>query len=311
MTFLWRNKGLLWFSQGMMEQKLILIGGPTASGKSALALDLACQYDGAILNADALQVYAGLPLLSAQPSSEDRARVPHRLYGVTDPAEPSSAGKWRAQAMAALSETVSAGKTPIFVGGTGLYFRALLGGLDDIPPIPDAVRAEASRLYDELGERAFRERLAAKDPDSVARLARNDRQRLVRAYEVVLHTGRPLSQWHGQKGEDEIFVVPASGVRLRVEKNLLLPERDTLYAACESRFLTMMERGALAEVEAFLERKLDPALPVMKTIGVRELGAYLAGEISLKAALEKAQQLTRNYAKRQMTWFRNQWVINP
>jgi len=297
----------------MSQQKIILIAGPTAAGKSALALDLARKNRGTIINADAMQIYAGLPVLSAQPPAEERQEIPHELYGVLDPAEASSAGKWLGLATAAIERTVAAGRIPILVGGTGLYFRALLGGLADIPPIPDTVRAETQAMYDALGEEKFRATLATIDPASAARLARNDRQRLIRAYEVAAHTGKALGEWH-EKGRLEaggwklaVKLSPASGLQpLASEPHLILPPREELYAACDARFRQMIGRGAVEEVRAFLQRNLAPTLPAMKTIGVREIGAYLQGESTLDDAIAKAQQATRNYAKRQMTWFRNQ-----
>jgi tRNA dimethylallyltransferase len=317
----------------MSQQKIILVGGPTASGKSALALDLARKNNGAIINADAMQIYAGLPILSAQPTQAEMREIPHELYGALDPAEASSAGKWLGLATAAIERTFAAGRTPILTGGTGLYFRALLGGLAEIPPIPDAVRQDTQKLYDDIGEERFREALATLDPESAARLARNDRQRLIRAYEVAKHTGKPLKEWHNLSTSS---VIPAkAGIQRRspqdpsgnvveqpsrrdrldsgfrrndavFESHLLLPPRDELYAACDQRFTRMLERGAIEEVKALLTRNLDPALPAMKTIGVREIATYLNGECSLDEATAKAQQATRNYAKRQMTWFRNQ-----
>lgn len=288
----------------MSQQKIILVAGPTAAGKSALALDLAQKHNGSIINADAMQVYEGLPLLSAQPSPEEQKQCPHALYGVVDPATPSSAGLWLGLAQKAVQQAVAEGRTPILVGGTGLYFRAFLGGLAEIPPIPDSIRTQSKNLYDEVGEEKFRAMLAERDPVSATRLARNDRQRLIRAYEVALHTGKSLDQWHSQSGN----VIPAQADIL-FETHVLLPPREELYSRCDQRFLTMMKRGAIEEVQNFLNRNLDPDLPAMKTIGVRELGAHLKGEMSLDEAISKSQQATRNYAKRQMTWFRNQKLV--
>ncbi len=290
----------------MPKTKIILIAGPTASGKSALALEIARREDGIIINADAMQVYSGLPILTAQPTAEERAQAPHELYAVLDPSEKSSAGIWRSLAIKAIEKAEAENRTPILVGGTGLYFRALLGGLDDIPDIPDDVRAETQKLYDELGEENFRKELSKLDPQSAARIARNDRQRLIRAYEVAAHTGKPLGEW--QKRPEAGGLRLASNLQpLASKSHLLMPEREKLYAACDARFLKMIERGAIDEVRSFLKRTLDPDLPAMKTIGVREIGAHLRGELTLEQVVVKAQQATRNYAKRQMTWFRNQW----
>jgi len=309
----------------MMQNSIILVGGPTASGKSALAMRLARGKNGSIINADAMQVYKGLPILPAQPDPQDRADIPHLLYETTDAAEASSAGKWLAQARAAIAQTRAQGRTPILVGGTGLYFDALTKGLADIPSIPDDIRAESAKLYAEWGEAKFREVLAQRDPESASRIARNDRQRLIRAYEVIDHTGKTLGEW--QKG-DSGFKIRDSGKSLSFlesrgpnpefsfECHLLLPPREQLYAACDKRFLRMIERGAIEEVKNLIARNLPPApvsstgqvLPAMKILGVREIAAYLRGEMSLDAAIAKAQQLTRNYAKRQTTWFGNKWA---
>ncbi len=285
----------------MLQASIILIGGPTASGKSAFAQRLARERNGNIINADAMQVYAGLPILTAQPSPQDKAEVPHFLYEVTDAAEPSSAGKWLVQARSAIAKTRAEGRTPILVGGTGLYFEALLGGLADIPEIPESVRTATITLYDEVGEEAFRKELSRRDPESAGRIARNDRQRLIRAYEVVAHTDKPLGEWHKSS--------PGLSAEYETERHLLLPPREQLYASCDKRFLQMMDRGASDEVKNLMVRNLPPSLPSMKVLGVRELASYLKGEITLNEAIAKAQQMTRNYAKRQMTWFRNKWQV--
>jgi len=283
----------------MSKQSIILIGGPTASGKSALALRLARERNGNIINADAMQIYAGLPILTAQPDPKDKAEIPHLLYETTDAAEASSAGKWLVQARAAIEETIKAGRQPIIVGGTGLYFDALMGGLAEIPPIPDDARAKTAQLYIKLGEKDFRTELAKRDPESAARIAHNDKQRLIRAYEVALHTGKTLGDWHkASQGAEQNFAA---------EYHLLLPAREELYAACDKRFLDMIERGAIEEVKNFLKRGLPPTLPSMKILGVRELAEYIRGEKTLEESITKAQQMTRNYAKRQVTWFKNKW----
>jgi len=300
----------------MDYKKLILIAGPTASGKSALTVETARRENGVIINADAMQVYDGLPILSSQPDGASLNSVPHKLYAVLDPSERSSAGRWRAMAMRAIEKAIQQYRTPILVGGTGLYFRALLGGLADIPDIPESVREQTRKLFDDLGEKKFRGELAQRDPESAARIARNDRQRLMRAYEVVAHTGQVLSEWHKRHLASGIWhpvkkqfqIGTPESQLLKAEFHLLLPPRDKLYAACDQRFLRMIEEGAVHEVEQFLTRKLDPDLPAMKTLGLREIAAHLRGEISLDEAIAKAQQATRNYAKRQYTWFRNQKI---
>jgi tRNA dimethylallyltransferase len=292
----------------MKQQIIILIGGPTASGKSAFAMKLARQKYGSIINADAMQIYASLPLLTAQPDASDKTEIPHLLYEVTDPSEPSSAGKWLSQARDAITQTCKAGRTPILVGGTGLYFEALQGGLADIPNIPEEVRAEVQKLYDAWGEEKFRGALSEFDKESALRIARNDRQRLIRAYEVAIHTGKNLGFWQQQKSPPPL---QDAQEEFTFEHHLLLPPRDNLYEACDKRFLQMIEHGAIDEVKNLLARKLSPELPAMKILGVRELASYLNGEASLESAILKAQQMTRNYAKRQLTWFRNKWAHIP
>ncbi|HAX92126.1 MAG TPA: tRNA (adenosine(37)-N6)-dimethylallyltransferase MiaA [Rhodospirillaceae bacterium] len=285
----------------MSKPPLYFIGGPTASGKTAAALALARPHSGVIINADAMQVYRGLPLLTALPSPEEKAEIPHALFEVFDAAERSSAGRWLTLARVAIEETVQAGRTPIVVGGTGMYFGALLGNLAEIPSIPDEVRASATALYDERGHEAFRALLAQRDPESATRIELNDRQRLIRAYEVVSYTGKTLGQWQAASAAHSIEK------DFTVHRQLLMPDRAELYARCDARFLRMMELGALEEVRGLAARHLDADLPAMKILGVPELAAHLRGEISLAEAIAKAQQSTRNYAKRQMTWFRNQW----
>ena len=276
---------------------VVIVAGPTASGKSALALAVAEALGGTIINADSMQVYRDLAVLTARPGAAELARAPHRLYGVIDAAEACSAGRWRDLALAEIVAAREAGRVPILAGGTGLYLRALLEGLAAVPPVPAALRAEARALHARLGGEAFRQALAARDPEAAQRLAAGDTQRLIRAYEVVTATGRPLADWRRAQG-------PASGPPAAAV--LLLPPRAELYAACDARFLRMMERGALAEVEAVLARGLDPALPAMRAVGVAELAALLAGRLSREAAVAAAQQATRRYAKRQYTWFRHQ-----
>jgi tRNA dimethylallyltransferase len=276
---------------------VILIAGPTASGKSALALDLAAAYEGTIINADSLQIYRDLRILSARPAEAALIRAPHRLYGYVDAAERGSAGRWRALALVEIAASHRAGRLPIIVGGSGLYLRALQHGLASIPPIPAAIRDEATALYRALGEGAFRDQLRALDPVAAARLSPGDRQRLMRAWEVVRATGRPLAEW--QAGT--VAALPH-----RFASVLLAPPRAALYAACDARFLGMIAEGALAEAAALDDRGLDPELPAMKAVGVRELLRHCRGEITLDEAVAKAQRATRRYAKRQMTWFRHQ-----
>jgi tRNA dimethylallyltransferase len=276
---------------------VVIVAGPTASGKSALALAVAEALGGTIINADSMQVYRDLAVLTARPGAAALARAPHRLYGVVESAEACSAGRWRGLALAEIAAAREAGRVPVVTGGSGLYLRALLEGLAPVPPVAAALRAEARALHARLGGEGFRRALAARDPEAAQRLAAGDTQRLIRAYEVVTATGRALADW--RRGQGPVAGPPAAAV-------LLLPQRAALYTACDARFLRMMERGALAEVQALLARGLDPALPAMRAVGVPELAALLAGRASREAAVAAAQQATRRYAKRQYTWFRHQ-----
>lgn len=280
---------------------VLIIAGPTASGKSALALALAEAFDGTIINADALQIYRDLPILTAWPDPETRARVPHCLYGWLDAAERGSAGRWREAALAEIAASHKAGRLPIVVGGTGLYLRALREGLAAIPPVPPEIRAEAAALYEALGGEAFRARLALFDAETASRLPPGDRQRLIRAFEVVRATGTPIGTWQRRASETAPY---------RFASILLLPPRTALYAACDARFLQMIEAGALAEAARLAARGLAPDLPAVKAVGVPELLRHLRGEISLDEAITLAQRQTRRYAKRQMTWFRNQMAAD-
>ncbi len=277
---------------------VLLIHGPTASGKSALALRVAQAVDGEIVNADALQLYSDLTALSARPTPEETAGVPHHLFGVADGADGWSVGRWARAAGPVIDEIMARGRTAVVVGGTGLYFKALTDGLADIPPTPAAVRAGVGKTFDTLGEARFRELLASVDPVAEARVAPGDRMRLSRAMEVLEATGKPLTAWQAKTAP----ALPADAWRAVV----IEPERDLLYARCDARFEVMLERGALDEVRALIARGLDPDLPVMKAVGVRELAAHLHGEISLVEAAELARRETRRYAKRQLTWLRNQ-----
>ncbi|MBC6981061.1 tRNA (adenosine(37)-N6)-dimethylallyltransferase MiaA [Caulobacter sp. 17J80-11] len=278
--------------------KVRLIAGPTASGKSALALRVAEATGGVIVNADALQIYRDLRVLSARPSAEEEARVPHRLYGVADASETWSVGRWLEAATATLDEIADEGRTAVVVGGTGLYFRALTRGLADVPAIPEEVRAEARARLEQLGEDAFRAELRERDPAAAARIAPGDRQRLARAFEVHAATGRALSDW---QADTQPRLAAGSYEALVIE-----PPRHVLYARCDARFDAMLAEGALEEARALLARGLGPNLPAMKAVGLRELGRHLSGELSLVDAAALGRQETRRYAKRQLTWLRNQ-----
>jgi tRNA dimethylallyltransferase len=261
-------------------------------------LRLAESLGGEVVNADSMQLYADLRLLTARPSAGDEARAPHHLYGVADAAETWSVGRWLTAAREALAGIAERGRTAIVVGGTGLYFRALTKGLADVPPTPEAVRSEARADYERMGEDAFRDRLAGRDPEAASRIAPGDRQRLLRAWEVVAATGVALHAWQASTAPT---LGEGSYRALAIE-----PPREALYARCDLRLETMVRHGALDEVKALAARGLDPELPAMKALGVRELRAHLEGRLSLAEAVALAQQETRRYAKRQGTWFRNQ-----
>jgi tRNA dimethylallyltransferase len=280
---------------------VVIIAGPTGSGKSALALALAEAFAGTVINADSMQVYRDLRVLTARPGPEALARAPHRLYGTIDAAEACSAGRWRAAALAEIAAAEGEGRLPLLVGGSGLYLRALLEGLAPVPPVPPAARAAARALHARLGPVGFRAALAALDPEAAARLPPGDTQRLVRAYEVAAATGQGLAQWRSQQAKPGITAAAV----------LLLPPREPLYAACDARFLAMMEAGAEGEARALLARGLAPDLPPMKAVGVRELGELIAGRLDREAAISAAQRATRRYAKRQYTWFRRQLPEQP
>jgi tRNA dimethylallyltransferase len=282
----------------LSDPKITLIAGPTASGKSRLAMDMAASTGAVILNADSQQLYADLRMLSARPSQADEAEAEHRLYGVADAAEAWSVGRWTREVLPVLAELVDAGRPALLVGGTGLYFTALTKGLADIPEVPDQVRDAVAAAFDDEGEPLFRRRLAALDPAAAARIEQGDRQRLTRAMAVAEHTGRALSDW---TADTTPLLAPGSWTGLVVE-----PDRERLYANCDLRVGLMVEQGAVEEVRALMARDLSPDLPAMKAVGVREFAAHLAGETTLDQAIDATRQSTRNYAKRQLTWFRNQ-----
>lgn len=277
------------------KKQAVLIAGPTASGKSGVALSVAKQLDGIIINADAMQVYSCLRILTARPGAHEEAMAPHRLYGTVDCAERYSTGKWLLAVQNELAAAWAAGKLPILVGGTGLYFKALEEGLSAVPDIPADIRnrLEAVRQDDLYGQ------LCERDPTAAEAIKPLDRQRTIRALEVLEATGRPLSFW--QSKQTPAPIDGASVVRIWLEV-----DRAEIYARCNERFESMVEIGALEEVKALLDRKLDPMLPAMKAIGVRELGDYLAGNSDLETAIAQSQMQTRRYAKRQMTWKRGQ-----
>jgi tRNA dimethylallyltransferase len=277
--------------------KAILIAGPTASGKSGAGLEFAASVGGTIINADSMQVYRELRLLTARPSEADEARVPHRLYGTVSAAEAYSVGRWLGDVGSAIAEAQREGRLPILVGGTGLYFKALTEGLAPVPDIPTEIRSYWREQSERLGRDALHVELVARDPAMAARLGPADPQRIVRALEVIDATGVSLAEWQG--GNAAPLLAPGDALRL-----VIAPEREPLYAAIDARFDRMIEQGALDEVRALLALKLDPGLPAMRAHGVRELAAYLSGALTREEAVAKAKTESRRYAKRQMTWLR-------
>lgn len=283
----------------MRKPKAILIAGPTASGKSALALSLAERIGGTVINADSMQVYGDLRVLTARPTRQEEARAPHLLYGHVDAAEDYSVGRWLGDAERALAEAERAMRLPIFVGGTGLYFKALTQGLSTIPAVPREVRERVRGEAEAVASAELHGKLASADPQTAAKLRPSDRQRIIRALEVFAATGRSLAEWHERPGVPLIRPEETVAVFLSVE-------RAALHARIDARFDAMLGTGALDEVRALAARKLDPRLPLMKAHGVPWLMRHLAGEISLEEAAAGGKADTRRYAKRQETWFRHQ-----
>jgi tRNA dimethylallyltransferase len=280
----------------------LIVAGPTASGKSALALVLAKRFRGTIINADAMQVYRELRVLTARPTPADEAEVPHALYGVRAAAEAGSVVWWRDAALAEMDRARATGRLPILTGGSGLYFAALTDGLADIPYPGPAVRAAARNLLAEIGPAALHARLADADPATASRLRPTDSQRIARAWEVLLATGAGLAAWQAQGGQPGPW---------RFGAILLDPARAELRAAIAARSAAMMADGAVDEVRALLALQLDPSLPVMRAHGVRELSAYLRGECSLAEAARRVELVTGQYTKRQATWFRHHALAEP
>lgn len=275
---------------------MLVVAGPTASGKSALALAIAEAFAGTVINADSMQIYRELPILTAQPSAAEQARAPHRLYGALPAAERCTAGRWRALALAEIAAAQASGRLPIVTGGTGLYLKALTEGLAPIPDVPPHIREESAALHGRLGAAGFHAALAERDPAMAARLAIGDTQRVRRAYEVFAATGRSIASYQADTAAGEGRFVTL----------LLMPPRPALNAACDARCRAMLAAGALDEVRALLAQALPPDLPAMKALGVRELARHIRGELALDEAVTLFQQATRQYAKRQYTWFRHQ-----
>ena len=282
--------------------KVIVIAGPTASGKSALALAAAAALDGVLINADSQQCYGVLPILTACPTAADVARVPHRLFGELGPLDKDSAPTWAARAAAAIADTVTRGRVPIVVGGSGLYLQALMTGIPVMPAVAPEIRDAARALLEEIGHSAFHERLAERDPIGAARLKPGDTQRLLRAWEVVEASGRPLSAWQ----ED----APQTFLKADYHTVLLMPPRKDLVAACETRLGAMIAAGAVDEVRGLLDQNIPPTAPIMRVLGARPLARYLVGEIDLATAATLAKTATRQYAKRQATWFKHQFLAD-
>jgi tRNA dimethylallyltransferase len=286
-------------ANSQIEGNAVLIAGPTASGKSAFALDLAQKTGGVVINTDSMQVYRDLRILTARPTLEEEAQAPHRLYGHVDAAVNFSAGAWVSDAAKALAEARAQNRLPIFTGGSGLYFKALTRGLSAVPPIAAEVREDVRARLERDGVQSLHTELALKDPVSAERLKPRDRTRIARALEVVEATGRSLTDWHREGLPPLLPPGQFSAI-------FLAPEREELYARIDARFDAMLAAGAREEVAALAARKLDPLLPAMKAHGVPTLIRHLQGEITLEQAAEIGRADTRHYAKRQFTWFRHQ-----
>ncbi len=284
-----------------LTHRPILIAGPTASGKSALALRLARERGGIVINADSMQVYRELRVLTARPSAEEEAQAPHLLYGHVTGSEAYSVARWVADVREVLTRARDAGQTPIIVGGTGLYFKALLEGLSPVPEIPPDVRAHWRAEAKRLGAPGLHAVLQARDPVMAARLAPGDSQRVTRALEVLAASGRSLAEWQTLPGEPVLDV-------LATERLLVTLPRAQLHERCDRRFDQMMSQGALDEVCGLQALHLDPALPIMGALGVRPLLRHLAGEIDLSTAVEVGKLETRQYVKRQETWLRREMI---
>ncbi|NVJ98626.1 MAG: tRNA (adenosine(37)-N6)-dimethylallyltransferase MiaA [Alphaproteobacteria bacterium] len=285
-------------------KRALFIAGPTASGKSALSLKLAKDLNGVIINSDSMQVYSDLRVITARPSEEEEAQAPHRLYGYLDASEVSSAAGWAQDAMQEIEASWAQDQTPIVIGGTGMYFKTLLDGMAVIPEIPNDIRAGVRARCEAEGSEALHMDLQSVDPATAARLFPGDSQRICRALEVYEATGKPISEWQADTKPGPMQAVDDAGLLTKI---VLDPPRDVLYDRCNRRFDLMLETGAWQELDNLLARNLDPSLPLMRSLGVPSLAAYRRGELSLKDAIEDAKMQTRRFAKRQLTWFRNQF----
>ena len=278
--------------------KAVIICGPTGAGKSSLALNLAEKFKGVIINADSVQIYREIKILSGRPTSDDYRKAPHRLYGIMSIFKPCTLGIWRKMALETIKECELSGRLPIICGGTGLYIKFLLNELSAIPEISPSIKLEAREKLKELGNENFRELLSKNDPASASRIKSGDTNRLLRAWEVFTATTKPLSYWHKKSRK--------AGSQHKFFKVCLMPERKALYSICDQRFLEFVEQGAVEEARAFDFITASPELPASKTLGLLELIKYTKGELELSDAVEQAQRATRRYAKRQLTWFRHQ-----
>jgi tRNA dimethylallyltransferase len=283
----------------MMNKQVIIVAGPTASGKSELGLLLARQMNGVIINADSMQVYRELPILTAQPGKDDLGLADHRLYGTLSAAEACSVGRWRSMAVQQIDRCHAEGRTPLILGGTGLYIKALMEGLSPVPEISIEFRVQATEDYDKLGPVGLVEKIRGHDPHMAQALRANDRQRIIRAWEVWLATGKSLLQW-------QHLHPPVAHEGYDFHTVLLCPERDLIYQRCDQRFEKMIAEGGVEEVQSFLSLELSPSLPLMRAIGVIEIKNYLNGEWTFEQMVAASKQATRRYAKRQLTWLRNQ-----
>ena len=280
-----------------------IIAGPTASGKSARAIEIAQQENGVIINCDSMQIYDGLPILTAQPPPTDLEKAEHKLYSALHPNDPCSAGEWRRRADPVIRETLAQGKTPVIVGGTGLYIKALTEGLSPIPPVPDDIRAAAVARQKLLGNPAFHAELEKRDPVMAARFHPSHTARLIRAWEVLDATGKSLADW-----QKEDRLAPPDDWNFEIE--IIIPERPVQHQRCNDRLLWMIDNGVLEEIEEFAKRvdsgEIRSDTPLLKALGYKQLLAYINGELSKEDAIAQAQAKTRQYAKQQVTWFRHQ-----
>lgn len=286
-----------------MKHTVHIVGGPTASGKSSRGLKLASEKNGVIINADSLQLYNRLPILTAQPSDDDKQQAPHRLYNLIEPNMQMTAGAWRQMALTEIDFAIEAGQTPVLVGGTGFYIKSLIEGLSPVPEIPESVRIAAEDLMDELGIDGFHQMMRERDPVMAERLHPNDRQRNLRAYEVLSHTGESLAEWQKlpKTEPDE---------KLIFDIEIILPEREALYRNCDERFKQMVKTGAIEEVnkldDDIMSGKVNFDAPIINALGFKPLQQHVRGEMDLETAIYMGQIDTHHYAKRQTTWFKNQ-----